>query len=1619
MKHFLHLLMVFFSAAMVAQNTYIAPTEGTLVIDDCSGILYDSGGADDFYSDNDLSTIVINATAGDLLELTFTEFDVESNFDFLTIYDGPDTNSPLVGFYSGTELPNNGAPILLSGSTATITFISDFTINASGFAMGFECVDFTDPPVAAAAFPSISCTGTVAFADASTFFPTSWAWDFGDGGTSTEQNPVHSYANPGTYDIELTVCNDNGCDTFTASEAISYDPESFACTNGFTMTYQGVDTTSLCNGVLYDNGGIDGDYQEGSYDQFIIAPPGATAITLTFSAFDLGDIVNNHDQLYIFAGSGTIFTPLAVYNGNELPNNGQPITFEESSLNVYFTSDHFNNYPGFELIWEANGSTNPPVAAISADATSIPFGTAVQFTDESTENPGGWQWDFGDGNTSNEQNPSHVYNQTGTFDVTLSVTNCNGSDTSVPLQITVQDPPAITYDPDSFTVEIDAGATTTEALNLCNEGLGDLIGDINLTNTGTQVGYVFEFTTTATGAGFGWQLLDFNFEVVRESTQEYFANTTYTEIIDGLEPGGEYYFMVVNAGAGGVIEELSLSDLGTQAIIFEGFFEFAPDQIYFFPPPLEGEGLGVEWLDITENTNPLAPDVCEELIVTFDATDLIDGTYEGSIVIQSNDPNNPIVTIPVTLIVNGTPALTVSANDLDFGEIQVGASSSLSFELENTGTAAVEISGLLSEDPAFTVQSTDDVVLEPNEVRTITVTFTPTAIADFSETLTLANNAGDDVLVNLSGTGIAAPSLTINPTEFTVELITGEDTTLTVDIGNVGEAVLEYNIEPFSNSTGFIFNFTTDTWGSEFSWDLFDDNGQLVQTSVGTFYDSNTEYSVELGGLSSTETYTLRLQDSWGDGALPSYSILDASSGQVIASGAFVGNLSELIVPLGSPSSSFSTITPTSGTLQVNESEELTIDVDATGLSTGVYYLTYIVNTNDPLQPTATITVTLYVIAPVEAAIAVPAFVCGTLPVQFTDESINVPTSWSWDFGDGTTSTAQNPIHTYAESGVYTVSLEACNSLGCDAVILEDYIEVQVDCYSQNIPEHGNEIITVCEGTVYDSGGPEGDYLEGSFGSLTIAPSGATVVSVTFNEFNFAEHDFLYVYDGDLATGTLIGTFTGTELQGQTLTASSGVITLQEYTNHFVNASGFAATFSCEAVQRPPDPAFTLLNDQLCANEAVFFTDESTNGPTEWFWEFGDGATSTEQNPFYSYSEAGTYTVIFTSCNEFGCGTLIQDITIDINTDCLLENMAINSDQVITACEGTLYDSGGADENYLDDNIGRTTIYSNGGPITLDFVAFNMEDAFDFLIVIDGTSPEDDPLLGAFTGSELPPSVTSTGDVITIIEVTDFIISESGYQINYTCAGGNPMARGIMVHNEEICDGKRSFSVDTEMTFDSWSWDFGDGTTSTEANPEHEFATYGAYQIAVTTCLGEDCETMETMIYSNKLTPEIEAPDVVAPGAEVHVHGLTEHATHWNWDFGNGQTSDEHAPITTYTETGWHDIHVHLINMNIHETCDATHVHSILVDENLTSVDGVENLSITVYPNPTKGEVNIKGLEQLSGDYSLRVLSVTGQVVKTQALNETISIAEFPAGMYILEIVDGKETIGRTRMVKE
>ncbi|MFH2054851.1 MAG: PKD domain-containing protein, partial [bacterium] len=100
------------------------------------------------------------------------------------------------------------------------------------------------------------------------------------------------------------------------------------------------------------------------------------------------------------------------------------------------------------------------------------------------------------------------------------------------------------------------------------------------------------------------------------------------------------------------------------------------------------------------------------------------------------------------------------------------------------------------------------------------------------------------------------------------------------------------------------------------------------------------------------------------------------------------------------------------------------------------------------------------------------------LAVAFTDLSTNNPTSWSWTFGDGGTSTAQNPSHTYTAAGTYTVSLTATNAFGSDGETKTGYITVTAPSAWTTITYDGFESGW---GSYTDGGGDCARYTGGTY----------------------------------------------------------------------------------------------------------------------------------------------------------------------------------------------------------------------------------------------------------------------------------------------------------------------------------------------------------------------------------------------------------------------------------------------------------------------------------------------------------------------------------------------------------
>lgn len=264
--------------------------------------------------------------------------------------------------------------------------------------------------------------------------------------------------------------------------------------------------------------------------------------------------------------------------------------------------------------------------------------------------------------------------------------------------------------------------------------------------------------------------------------------------------------------------------------------------------------------------------------------------------------------------------------------------------------------------------------------------------------------------------------------------------------------------------------------------------------------------------------------------------------------------------------------------------------------------------------------------------------------VNFQDLTIHAPTSWSWTFTGGApaTSTVQNPqTILYNTAGLYPVKLVAANSFGSDSLTQIQYINV---VNTANICQ--TTTMNSLSGTLYDSGGPTGDYVDNESCSFLINPGCASSLTMTFNAFDIEySYDYLTVYNGTNASAPLLGSFTGNTLP-PTLTATSGAFFITFTSDFSVTYSGWDLTWTGVPSGNSPTPAFSYSPASPLAQTPVQFTDQTLNSPTSWSWDFGDLGTSTLQNPSHVYAAQGTYTVTLIVSNCVGSDTTTNVVDI-------------------------------------------------------------------------------------------------------------------------------------------------------------------------------------------------------------------------------------------------------------------------------------------------------------------------------------------------------------------------------------
>jgi PKD repeat protein len=452
--------------------------------------------------------------------------------------------------------------------------------------------------------------------------------------------------------------------------------------------------------------------------------------------------------------------------------------------------------------------------------------------------------------------------------------------------------------------------------------------------------------------------------------------------------------------------------------------------------------------------------------------------------------------------------------------------------------------------------------------------------------------------------------------------------------------------------------------------------------------------------------------------------------------------------------------------------------VSTTFTTKGIHTVVLRVTDSIGVQDTDTTTVTIWNLDPVASFTFAPPSPTTQDSVDFIDTSTDPDgniVSWFWDFGDGTTSDAWNPSHQYADNGIYSVSLTVTDNDGAtdtdtQTVTVTNVAPVAGFSFAPPSPSTADSVQFTdtsvdLDGTVASWAW---DFGDGTLSTLQ-SPS--------------------HQYDDD---GTYGVSLTVTDDDGATDTVSMDVVVTNE----------------------PPTADFTCQPTQAFINEQIDFTDQSTDSDgtiSQWLWDFGDGATSIDQNPTHSYTDPGTYTVTLTVTDDDG--------DTDVSTD---------SVTILAQGGGNIPPSAGFSYTPQDPYAGQDVDFTDESSDADGSIA---SWSWDFG---DGTSStEENPTHRYSSPGTYTVTLTVTDDEGETDSDTASITVDpppQGVDVDpislFSCNPENPNVG----ESVQMTDS----STDPDGTIEEWEWDFGDGTSSTARNPSHSYTQSGEYTVSLT-----------------------------------------------------------------------------------------------------------------------------------------------------------------------------------------
>jgi PKD repeat protein len=738
--------------------------------------------------------------------------------------------------------------------------------------------------------------------------------------------------------------------------------------------------------------------------------------------------------------------------------------------------------------------------------------------------------------------------------------------------------------------------------------------------------------------------------------------------------------------------------------------------------------------------------------------------------------------------------------------------------------------------------------------------------------------------------------------------------------------------------------------------------------------------------------------------------------------------------------------------------------------------------------------------------------------IWFYPVSSGLQYSYYWDFGDGNTSNHQSPTHVYGVDGVYVVTLTVIDSLAM-CTDMQNYT-ILIDCGSScTVDGHFTSAVdtNTCEvqfvSSAWGGSAPYSYYWTfGDGGTSTLAnPShlyptnGTWTPCLTITDANGCDtsfclatyvncnppacnSDFTYTYvscdsvwfvPNNAYSGTALYTWyfgdgsTSNSYSDAHQYTSNGtyavILEVWDSLTGCYDSTYMPVTVNC-STNCSVSGAFTWYADSINCDIQFISTAFGGTAPYTFYWDFGDGTTSTNPHPVHNYPNYTTFTPCLTITDANGCDTTICDV---VYSTCTGSSCDAQFTQTYITCDSVWFvpvSMGSQYDYYWDFGDGSSSTYqspahqyaANGTYLVVLYLTDSLAgcyQAFTMAVTINcGFSPCG--VNGAFasvpdstgcttyftstayggtapysyywqfgdgtTSSQAHPShqYPSSGSYTDCLTITDANGCDTTIcDVNFVnCAP--PPCDASFTHSYIACDSIWFIPVN-QGSQTTYFWEFGDGATSNAMYPAHQYATNGTYTVILTLI---DSLNMCSSSYTQLVT--VNCNNNCSIGAVItYVQDSTDCSVlfasstyggsqpySYFWDFGDSTFSNLEHPNHTYSGPGpWFPC----FTVTDANGCDTTICMTVYLNCTPNGIQSEMKKDILVYPNPSNGLFNI----ELPAEADLYIYDVSGKLITARTAVSAqdayaLDLTSYESGAYILRIKIGDELISKRLIIQ-